>query len=163
MFYIQQDEKIVLFDTDKEKLQNTLAFMPQYEDLKVLETEKNIVVFDGVFYFEDDEEYIAKKQRAEQERIAMLNLTAADVERGIYKARGMDFEDIINFILTYPQDGLDLKALRIELKANHFYRGNVYVNVIGNILGFTAEQLDKFFEDGNYEHLLNGSLTNEQL
>lgn len=94
-------------------------------------------------------------QQQEAERIAMLNLTGADVERGIYKAKGMDFNDIVEYLKVYPQDGLDIKALKIELKANHFYRGNPYVNAIGALLGFSPEQLDKFFEDGDYTHLLN--------
>jgi hypothetical protein len=91
----------------------------------------------------------------ETERIAMLNLTAADVERGIYKAKRMDFDDIVDYLKVYPQEGVDIKALKIELRANHFYRGNPYVNAIGALLGFTKEQLDKFFEDGDYTHLLN--------
>lgn len=93
-------------------------------------------------------------EQQEKERIAKLFLTGADVERGIYKAKGMDFEDIIDYVTALPIDGLNLKELKIELKANHFYRGNPYVSAIGKILGFTEEQLDKFFEDGNYEHLL---------
>ena len=95
-----------------------------------------------------------QKEQEEKERIAKLYLTGADVERGIYQAKGMDFDDIIAFVLANPPQGLDIKALKIELKANHFYRGNPYVEAIGSLLGFTSEQLDKFFEDGNYEHLL---------
>ena len=98
--------------------------------------------------------YEAELAQKEAERIAMLNLTAADVERGIYKAKCMDFDDIISLVQRYPQEGLDVKALKIELKANNFYRGNPYVNAVGALLGFTPEQLDKFFEDGNYQHLL---------
>lgn len=90
----------------------------------------------------------------EAQRIAMLSLTSADVERAIYKAKGMDFDDIVNLITINPPMGLDLKALKIELKANHFYRGNPYVNAVGQILGFTKEQLDKFFETGDYTKLL---------
>lgn len=97
------------------------------------------------------EEEIAQQER---ERIAKLNLTGADVERGIYQAKGMDFDDIMAFVMANPPQGLDVKALKIELKANHFYRGNPYVEAVGALLGFTSEQLDKFFEDGNYEHLL---------
>ena len=95
-----------------------------------------------------------QKEREEAERIAMLFLTGADVERGIYQAKGMDFDDILAFVTANPPKGLDIKALKIELKANNFYRGNPYVNAIGTLLGFTKEQLDLFFEDGNYEHLL---------
>ena len=104
--------------------------------------------------------YEAEQAQKEKERIAKLFLTGADVERGIYQAIGKDFEDIIELVETLifaeaPQvANIDLKALKIELKANHFYRGNPYVNAVGALLGFTSEQLDKFFMDGNYEHLL---------
>ena len=50
---------------------------------------------------------------------------------------------------------LSVKALKIELKANHFYRGNPYVSVVGTLLGFTEEQLDKFFETNDYTFLIN--------
>jgi hypothetical protein len=90
----------------------------------------------------------------EKERIAKLFLTGADVERGIYQAKGMDFDDILAFVMANPPQGLDVKALRIELKANHFYRGNPYVNAVGALLGFTSEQLDKFFETNDYTCLL---------
>lgn len=93
-------------------------------------------------------------EQQEKERVAKLFLTGADVERGIYQAKGMDFDDILAFVTANPPKGLDIKALKIELKANNFYRGNPYVNAIGTLLGFTKEQLDLFFEDGNYEHLL---------
>lgn len=112
-------------------------------------------------YVLDDEEYVLrdiaweeKQAQAEKERIGKLFLTRADVERGIYQAKGMDFDDILAFVTANPPEGLDIKALKIELKANNFYRGNPYVDTIGALLGFTSEQLDKFFMDGNYEHLL---------
>lgn len=90
----------------------------------------------------------------EKERIAKLFLTGADVERGIYQAKGMDFDDILAFVTANPPQGLDVKALKIELKANHFYRGNPYVEAVGALLGFTSEQLDKFFETNDYTVLL---------
>lgn len=91
-----------------------------------------------------------QKAQEEAERIAKLNLTGADVERGIYQAKGMDFEDIVAMVTQLQPEGLDIKALKIELKANHFYRGNPYVNAVGALLGFTSEQLDKFFETNDY-------------
>ena len=57
MFYIQQDEKIVLFDEDKQKLQNTITFIPQYQGLEILETERPIVNFE----FADTPEYIEEQ------------------------------------------------------------------------------------------------------
>ena len=96
------------------------------------------------------EEEIALQER---ERISLLNLTGADVERGIYQAKGMDFDDILAFVTANPPQGFDVKALKIELKANHFYRGNPYVDAIGALLGFTSEQLDKFFETNDPQYL----------
>lgn len=97
------------------------------------------------------EEEIALQER---ERIAKLFLTGADVERGIYQAKGMDFDDIVALVTQLQPDGLDIKALKIELKANNFYRGNPYVSAIGGLLGFTIGQLDKFFETNDYTVLL---------
>lgn len=120
---------------------------------KIEETELEYVL-DGEEYVLKDEAWEAKKAQEEKERIAKLYLTGADVERGIYQAKGMDFDDILAFVIANPPEGLDIKALKIELKANNFYRGNPYVSAIGALLGFTDEQLNLFFEDGNYEHLL---------
>lgn len=115
----------------------------------------------------------------EAERIAMLSLTAADVERAIYKAKGIDFEDVITLVeqsspqceraefvgegseLTNSGEGsvaagapaIDIKALKIELKANNFYRGNPYIDAVGSLLGFTKQQLDEFFETNDYTKL----------
>jgi hypothetical protein len=121
---------------------------------EVVETQDEYV-FDGEEYVLKDETWETKKEQAEKERIAKLYLTGADVERGIYKARGMDFDDILAYVTQLQPEGLDIKALKIELKANNFYRGNPYVSAIGALLGFTEEQLNLFFEDGNYEHLLS--------
>ena len=91
----------------------------------------------------------------EKERIAKLFLTGADVERGIYQAIGKDFDDIVEMVTQLQPEGLDIKALKIELKANNFYRGNPYVNAVGALLGFTSEQLDKFFETNDYKELID--------
>lgn len=101
-----------------------------------------------------DEEQAQK----EQERIAMTNLTGADVERAIYKAKGLDFEDILSLVEAQPISDdapqIDLKALRIELKANNFYRGNPYIDQVGALLGFTSDMLDEFFETNDYTKLI---------
>ena len=111
-----------------------------------------------------DEEYAAEQAQKERERLDMLNLTAADVERAIYKAKGMDFDDVVALVEQYneaaPMDAegessaIDIKALKIELKANNFYRGNPYINAVGTLLGFTSDQLDNFFETGDYTELI---------
>lgn len=100
-----------------------------------------------------EEELEAQKR----ERINMLTLTAADVERAIYKAKGMDFEDILEQVEGLFYEGsidIDLKALKIELKANNFYRGNPYIEQVGALLGFTPQMLDEFFETNDYTKLV---------
>lgn len=138
-------------------------FIVQYnhkQGLAIKETSKALYalqpweVLEGDEVIDNTEEYEAKKAQEEKERIGNLFLTGADVERGIYQAKGMDFEDIVAYVTQLQPEGLDIKALKIELKANNFYRGNPYVVAIGELLGFTEEQLDLFFKDGNYEHLL---------
>ena len=89
----------------------------------------------------------------------MLSLTAADVERAIYKAKGIDFEDVIAQLEAMPltesgAPAIDIKALKIELKANNFYRGNPYIDAVGSLLGFTKQQLDEFFETNDYTKLM---------
>lgn len=94
------------------------------------------------------------KEEAEEDYYSHLFLTAADVERGIYKAIGKDFDDIVDMVIQSEATGIDIKALKIELRANNFYRGNPYVDAVGKFLGFTEEQLNKFFETNDYKYLL---------
>lgn len=42
MFYIENDNKIVLADNDKGRLITTLKFMPQYAEHEIKETDKDI-------------------------------------------------------------------------------------------------------------------------
>ncbi len=127
--------------------------------MKLLDVQQSDV--DGLWYLIDKCPMKTDEQKAQEEaqRVALLNLTGADVERAIYKAKGMDFDDIIAFLEAQPlaQDGtapVDIKALKIELKANNFYRGNPYIDTVGTLLGFTKEQLDEFFETNDYTKLI---------
>ena len=65
MYYIQQDEKILLFDEDKQKLQDTIAFMPQYQGLEIKEVEEGYVIYD--FELMTVEEMEAKQAQKERE------------------------------------------------------------------------------------------------
>lgn len=70
MFYIQQDDKIVLFDENRAKLENTVLFTPQYAGLPILETNKEITVLDGEFVFAEDvqdELALKRKERFKEE------------------------------------------------------------------------------------------------
>lgn len=150
-------ETITVQSSHKEKYTENVA------TLVIAEPNYYICYQDNYTYGEINENLEQEKAQAKAERIAMLNLTGADVERAIYKARGMDFDDIIAYLEAQPlaEDGqpvVDIKALKIELKANNFYRGNPYVEQIGQILGFTDGQLTKFFETNDYTKLIESEV-----
>ena len=130
--------------TDEERID----FIVEYNHSMGYTIEETETELQALGYTEEEIAY------QEKERIAKLYLTGADVERGIYQAIGKDFEDIVEMVTQLQPAGLDIKALKIELKANHFYRGNPYVNAVGALLGFTSEQLDNFFETNDYTVLL---------
>ncbi len=134
--------------------QNKGALSKYYDSVQPLPADYVI----GKYVVENNElvlnpNYEAEQAQKEAERIAKLYLTGADVERGIYQVIGMDFDDILTYISELKPEGVDLKALKIELKANHFYRGNPYVDIVGELLGFSKTQLDKFFETNDPQTL----------
>ena len=53
-YYISKDNRIVLMDENKKRLEDTLLFMPQLAGCEVLETEKTIIERNGEFVFEED-------------------------------------------------------------------------------------------------------------
>lgn len=67
-YYIEQNNKIVLFDTNREKIQNTLIFQPQYEGLEIKETERPLALSsDGTeFVFADTSEYEQEQAQLRQ-------------------------------------------------------------------------------------------------
>ena len=130
------------------------------QGLEIVETaetlyalEKNEIMIEGVPVINVN--YEKELEQEEQMRKNMLFLTAADVERAIYKAKGMDFDDIIEFVKSNPPEGLDIKGLKIELRANNFYRGNPYVAQIGELLGYSSDDLDYLFENKEFKSETN--------
>jgi hypothetical protein len=97
-----------------------------------------------------------ENEQAKKERIAMLSLTRGDVFRGLLLAKSVTRQQIRAMI----ENNETLTILQKEMalidfdEALNFYRGNALIDTLGATLGITSEQLDKFFEDGNYEHLL---------
>lgn len=139
MYYIQENGKVLLADESQYKLIDTIKFMPQYQHLEILQTDKNIVLYDGEFYFEDDAEYIAKKEQAEKEHIAKLSLTKREVFLALYRAKGLTPE-MIRAQIT------DTEALIEFDYATEYFRFNPLINQIGAMLGFSPEQIDYLFE-----------------
>lgn len=151
MFYIEDNNKILLFDEDKQKLQDTISFMPQYQGLEIKEVQEGYIIYD--FELMTVEEMEEKQAQKERERLDMLFMTGSDVERAIYKVKGIDFDDILAMVKNNP--AIDAKALKIEFKANNFYRGNPYISQVGALLGFTPEQMDRFFDTKDWHYLTN--------
>ena len=150
MFYIQQDEKIVLFDENKETLQNTLTFMPQYQGLEIKEVEEGYVIYDfELMTVEGKEEKEAQKER---ERLSLLSMTKREMFLGLYQAKGIT-PDMLKAQITDPQALIEFEY------ANDYYRGNVLIDQVGAQLGITPEQLDKFFETKDYIYLTTCKLT----
>lgn len=93
--------------------------------------------------------YEADKQAKERLELDQLTLTPADVERALYKAKGMDFEDLKSLI-AQALPTVDIKALAIEFRAKDFYRGAEangvrLFDVVGQLLGYTTSDMDYLF------------------
>ena len=143
MFYIQQDEKIVLFDEDKQKLQDTISFIPQYKDFEIKEVEEGYIIYD--FELMTVEEMKTKVAQEERNRKDMLALTRCDVLKALYQAKGITPNDIKVLLKD------NVEAL-IELEyAQNFYRGHPMIKAIGEQLGFTSDDLDYLFENKKFK------------
>ncbi len=139
-YYVQQDEKIVLFDTDRQRLANTLNLMPQYSGLEVLETERPVENFE----FADTEEYVQAQAQRERERLNLLNLTKADVLLALYEDKGITPETIKKILEE------NIPALIKFDYASSYYRGDELVNSMGLALGYSAEEIDYLFENKKF-------------
>lgn len=88
----------------------------------------------------------------ERERIAKLSMTKREMFLGLYQAKQIT-PDMLKAQITDPQALIEFEY------ANDYYRGNPLIDVIGAQLGFTSEQLDKFFETKDYHYLTTCKLT----
>lgn len=98
-----------------------------------------------------DETFEEREKERERWRIDHLTLTPADVERALYKAQKMDFDDL-KALIAEKLPTIDLKALNIEFKAKDFFRGVDFngvrlFDVVGGLLGYTSDDMDFLFEN----------------
>lgn len=158
MFYIEDNNKIVLFDEDKQKLQDTIAFMPQYEGLEIKEVQKGYVIYD--FELMTVEEMEAQEAQKERERLDKLSMTRGDVFEALILAKGLGKAQIRAMIEQAELDTVT-KALYLNRfdEALEFYRGYPIFDMLGEALGITGEMLDKFFETRDYHYLTTCKLT----
>ena len=93
------------------------------------------------------EEDVAARRRLE---LDALMLTPADVERALYRAKGMDFDDL-KTLIAQQIPSIDIKGLAIEFRAKDFYRGAAangirLFDVVGQLIGYTSDDMDYLFE-----------------
>jgi wobble nucleotide-excising tRNase len=101
-------------------------------------------------------DYEQDKQAKERAELDQMTLTPADVERALYKAKGMDFDDL-KTLITQQIPNIDIKGLSIEFRAKDFYRGAMasglrLFDVVGALLGYTPVDMDYLFK---YKELPN--------
>ena len=116
-----------------------IDFIVQYNHNLGYEIEETETHLNAIGYTEEE------LRQQERDRIDALCLTRSDVERAIYADKGMDFDDLIEYVKTNIPT-MDVKALKIELRANNFYRKHPYINQLGTVLGYTSDDLDYLFQ-----------------
>lgn len=125
-------------------------------DVEVTEEVYNAYVEDNDRYIWNGEEIIENsdyeeiKRQKERQRLDALTLTPADVERALYKAKGMDFEDL-KALIAQQIPSIDIKGLAIEFRAKDFYRGAEanglrLFDVVGQLLGYSPSDMDYLFK-----------------
>ena len=95
-------------------------------------------------------------QEQRKEQIAKLSMTKREMFLGLYQAKGIT-PDMLKAQITDPQAFIEFEY------ANDYYRGNPLIDVIGTQLGFTTEQLDKFFETKDYTCLISSEQVSDQV
>lgn len=142
MFIAKNNDLIILAKDTREELKQALQLMV-YTSIE--ETDINYQLYNG--------EYLTKEEikAKEQERLDRLTLTPADVERALYKAKKMDFEDL-KALIAEKLPTIDLKALAIEFRAKDFYRGAEaggmrLFDVVGQLLGYSTDDMDYLFKN----------------
>lgn len=129
------------------------------DDIQNIEVEQSVYdryiedidryIWNGTAIIENPDYEQVKKQK-ERQRLDALTLTPSDVERALYRAKQMDFEDLKTLIAT-QLPSVDIKGLAIEFRAKDFYRGAMangirLFDVVGQLLGYTSKDMDYLFE-----------------
>ena len=150
MFYIEDNNKIVLFDEDKQKLQDTISFMPQYKDLEIQEVQEGFVIYD--FELMTVEEMKEKQAQKECERLNMLSMTALDFIKALQ-----------SFGLTLEQINAYLES-NLAVKMQLTYCQNVYCGVVKALMPvtvgditITADMIETVFKVKNSADSVGGA------
>jgi hypothetical protein len=165
MYYIKNNDKVVLFDEDLSKLQDTIKFMPQYKDLEIKEVQEGYVIVD--FELMTIEEKEQREQAKERERIQALFMTRSDFFDGMIKAFGLGQAEL-RVVIENILNSINITDIEIKVALNNydnalnFYRKHTLFSLLNNVeipinedltLLFTSDIWDKFFETKDYKEL----------
>ena len=117
MYYIEKDNKIVLFHEDKGVLENTLKFTPEYADLEIQETERPIVNFRfaDTPEYEEEQAQVAKRKRIDEIKFELRQLDESRI-RAIAEPSIKDEETGETWLEYYNGLVLQLRAELNELE-----------------------------------------------
>ena len=138
--------------TEKAKI-NFIVEYNHRQRLQIKETDTALYALEpwekleGDEVIDNTEEYEQEQAQKERERLNLLSMTKREMFVGLYQAKQIT-PDMVKAQITDPQALIEFEY------ANDYYRGNPLLDVIGLQLGFTTEQLDKFFETKDYKELL---------
>lgn len=99
MYYIKENNNIVLFNIDRKTLVNTINnFYPQYIGLEIQETERNIILYKGEYVFKDEVENQLILDRKEKFNKEFFNTSLGWIRRSVKMADGST-KDFISDLL----------------------------------------------------------------
>lgn len=123
MFYVEKDNKIVLFNEDKQVILNTQEVFSDYAGLEIKETDRPIIDYQ----FADTEKFIAAQNKIEQDKINMLTMTALDFI-GVLKSAGLTSQQIEDYLNA-----------NLEIKHQLQYCEKVYCGVVRQLVPLEVE------------------------
>lgn len=143
---------------ENEKLNGAGQCPCDNEDIQNIEVEQSVYeryiedidryIWNGTAIIENPD-YEETKRQKERQRLDALTLTPSDVERALYRAKQMDFEDL-KALIAQQIPSIDIKGLAIEFRAKDFYRGATangvrLFDVVGQLLGYSPQDMDYLF------------------
>jgi hypothetical protein len=124
-FAKDESEQIIFVDTDRQRLETTLTFTPDYKDAVILESE--------------DDPLADVKAAQERERIQNLFMTKLDFAQAL-QGLGIGYAQLKTLLESNEQ------ALMSWELCNNVYRNNPLLEQLGAALNVTPEQLDELFK-----------------
>ena len=110
-------------------IRQRIDFVSKNMQFQIIETDSALEVWD----YTDEE-----KAQREKEYINQLSLTKREVFLALYKDKGITPEQI-KAQIQEPEALIEFEY------ANDYFRGNPLIDLIGQTLGYTSEQLDYLF------------------